>query len=74
MNAILNPPAPNEAAWAAALRYKEQMRLLLEQEENKPHLFIEPLGKAHDRATFSCGVEPLDRYLHKQAMQDVRRA
>jgi len=45
----------------------------LEQEENKSHLFIEPLGKAHDRATFSCGVEPLDRYLHKQAMQDVKK-
>lgn len=27
VNAILNPPAPNEAARAAALRYKEQMRL-----------------------------------------------
>ncbi len=32
---------------------------------------IEPLG-AHDRAAFSCGVEPLDRYLKQQAGQDLR--
>jgi ribosomal protein S18 acetylase RimI-like enzyme len=36
-------------------------------------LVIEPFGAAHDRAAFSCGVEPLDRYLHQQAGQDVRR-
>lgn len=34
---------------------------------------IEALGSAHDRAGFSCGVEPLDRYLKTQASQDVRR-
>jgi ribosomal protein S18 acetylase RimI-like enzyme len=34
---------------------------------------IEPLGKHHDRATFSCGVEPLDRYLKQQAGQENRR-
>ena len=34
---------------------------------------IEPLGKKHDRATFSCGVEALDAYLHKQAGQDARK-
>ncbi len=33
---------------------------------------IEPLGD-HDRAAFSCGVEPLDRYLKQQASQDARR-
>jgi GNAT superfamily N-acetyltransferase len=33
---------------------------------------IEPLGKHHDRAAFSCGVEALDRYL-KQAGQESRR-
>ena len=34
---------------------------------------IELLGKAHDRATFSSGSEPLDRYLKTQASQDMRR-
>lgn len=34
---------------------------------------IEALGSAHDRAGFSCGVEPLDRYLKTQAGQDMRR-
>lgn len=36
-------------------------------------LRLEPLGKVHDRATFSCGVESLDTYLKTQASQDVRR-
>ena len=34
---------------------------------------IEPLGPKHDRATFSCGVQILDDYLHKQAIQDLRK-
>jgi len=34
---------------------------------------IEPLGKRHDRKAFSCGNEPLDRYLKQQASQDARR-
>jgi GNAT superfamily N-acetyltransferase len=34
---------------------------------------FEPLGNQHDRAAFSCGVEPLDRYFHVQAGQDNRR-
>ena len=36
---------------------------------------IEPLGAKHDelRAAFSCGVEPLDRYLKQQASQDARK-
>lgn len=33
---------------------------------------IEPLG-ARSREAFSCGVEALDRYLHQQAGQDLRR-
>ena len=36
-------------------------------------LTIEPLGKHHDRAAFSCGLPELDRYLARQAGQDVRR-
>jgi GNAT superfamily N-acetyltransferase len=33
---------------------------------------FEPLGSQHDRRSFSCGVEELDRYLHHQAGQDIR--
>jgi GNAT superfamily N-acetyltransferase len=33
----------------------------------------EPLGPQHNRAAFSCGVEPLDRYLKQQANQDLRK-
>ncbi len=36
-------------------------------------LVIAPLTKAHDRADFHCGVEPLDLYIQKQAGQDIRR-
>ena len=36
-------------------------------------LVIEPLGKRHDRAAFSCGLPELDRYLARQAGRDVRR-
>ena len=34
---------------------------------------IVALDDSHDRRTFGCGVEPLDRYLHVQAGQDQRR-
>lgn len=34
---------------------------------------MHPLGPDHDRLGFSCGVDALDRYLHSQAGQDVRR-
>jgi ribosomal protein S18 acetylase RimI-like enzyme len=34
---------------------------------------IEVLSAQHDRAAFSCGIEPLDRYLRTQATQDIRR-
>ncbi len=36
-------------------------------------LIVEPLGRRHDRAAFSCGLPELDRYLTRQAGQDVRR-
>jgi GNAT superfamily N-acetyltransferase len=36
-------------------------------------LRVEPLGSHHDRASFSSGVEPLDRYLRSQAGQDARK-
>ncbi len=34
---------------------------------------IEPLGSHHNRAAFSCGIEPLDIYFQRQARQDVRK-
>jgi ribosomal protein S18 acetylase RimI-like enzyme len=34
---------------------------------------VEPLGDAHDRRSFSCGVEPLDRYFCERVTQDIRR-
>ncbi len=36
-------------------------------------LVVEPLAKQHDRKSFSCGLPELDRYLARQAGQDVRR-
>jgi predicted GNAT family N-acyltransferase len=36
-------------------------------------LLIVPLDEAHDRGSFSCGVESLDRYLKTQAGQDIHR-
>lgn len=37
------------------------------------HFVIVPLDAIHQRQDFQCGVESLDRYLHTQAGQDVRR-
>lgn len=34
---------------------------------------VEALGRQHDRSAFSCGVQPLDRYLRERAGQDARR-
>ena len=38
------------------------------------YLIIEPLKSIHNRAGFHCGVESLDRYLSKQAGQDIKRS
>jgi GNAT superfamily N-acetyltransferase len=35
---------------------------------------IEALSSAYDRAAFSSGVEPLDRYLRELATQDIKRS
>ena len=40
---------------------------------SEPPYRVEPLGSQHDRASFTCGVEPLDRYLHQQARQNVEQ-
>lgn len=37
-----------------------------------PFLVV-PLDAAHDRGQFESGSEPLDRYLRRQASQDIRR-
>jgi GNAT superfamily N-acetyltransferase len=42
-------------------------------QERQAQFRIEPLGARHNRATFSCGVETLDRYLQKQASQDTAK-
>jgi len=34
---------------------------------------IGPLGKHHDRAAFSCGVDTLDKYLRERAGHDARK-
>jgi ribosomal protein S18 acetylase RimI-like enzyme len=39
----------------------------------QPEFQVQPLGPHHDRVGFSCGVEPLDNYLKKQARQDVKK-
>ena len=36
-------------------------------------LVVEPLARRHDRSAISCGLSELDRYLVRQAGQDVRR-
>lgn len=39
-----------------------------------PAFLIEPLDRErHDRAAFTCGKDPLDRYLREQASQDTKR-
>ena len=38
-----------------------------------PPFRLAPLGAEHDRDSFDCGEEALDRYLKTQATQDIRR-
>jgi ribosomal protein S18 acetylase RimI-like enzyme len=45
----------------------------LEEQPRKPKLYIEPLGARHNRAAFSCGVSPLEKYLQTQASQDLKK-
>ncbi len=40
---------------------------------DEPPFLVTPLARHHNRAAFSSGIEPLDRYLTTQATQDVRR-
>jgi predicted GNAT family N-acyltransferase len=46
----------------------------LEQKGKKPKWIFEPLdANKHNRAAFSCGQEPLDRYLQQRANQDLQK-
>jgi predicted GNAT family N-acyltransferase len=45
----------------------------LAEQDPKLDFKIEPLNDHHDRAAFSCGDDDLDRYLQKQAGQDVKK-
>jgi len=36
-------------------------------------IVIEPMAAHHDRASFDCGNDALDRYIREQACQDTRR-
>ena len=38
-----------------------------------PPFRVESLGPGHDRSSFRCGEQALDRYLRTQAGQDSRR-
>jgi GNAT superfamily N-acetyltransferase len=42
-------------------------------EGKPPPRLVEPLGRQHDRASFSCGKSALDQYLKQLARQDARR-
>jgi predicted GNAT family N-acyltransferase len=44
-----------------------------QEQKQRDDFRVEPLGKAHDRAAFSCGSEALDNYLKTQASQDVAK-
>lgn len=46
---------------------------MVPKQQERGDFRVEPLGKAHDRAAFSCGIEPLDSYLQKQASQDTAK-
>jgi len=44
-----------------------------QKQKQRDDFRVEPLGKAHDRAAFSCGSEALDNYLKTQASQDIAK-
>jgi predicted GNAT family N-acyltransferase len=46
---------------------------VVDKQKQRTGLRIEPLGKEHHRAAFSCGNEALDNYLKTQASQDVAK-
>ncbi len=73
IEALLNAPAPNARLQMAASGTRRCLRV--NQFPPRTFVDIEPLGAKHGklRAAFSCGVEPLDRYLKQQASQDAKK-
>ena len=69
-DALAKPPAPNDKLRAALEGTRSARRIAV---TDPGALVVEPLGKPLDRKTFSCGLPELDRYLSRQAGQDVRR-
>jgi len=45
----------------------------LVEKDPQPQFAVEPLGKKHDRAAFSCTNQELERYLKTQAGQDFKK-
>lgn len=39
-----------------------------------PQLIVQPLGREHDRAAFTCHVDVLDTYIRTGARQDMKRS
>jgi hypothetical protein len=67
------PPAAGQADEGCRTTLQETTGCFVSEEHDETQYRIEPLGHEHDRAACSCGVEALDRYLQKQAGQDVTR-
>ena len=67
--AILNPPAPNKAGG----RPPSDIASCSARDDRMPTFRLAPLGAEHDRDSFHCGEEALDRYFKTQATQDIRR-
>lgn len=70
VEAMLNPPALGQALLNAAERWR---RLSGWQSMTVPDYRFERLGRQHNRAAFSCGVEALDRYLQQRALPDMAK-
>jgi predicted N-acetyltransferase YhbS len=45
----------------------------LSSKQEQARFAIESLSDQHNRTAFSCGVEALDSYLHRQAGEDTRK-
>jgi predicted GNAT family N-acyltransferase len=71
-DALINPPKPSERLQRAFAEHKRRVMLWIAKRPSAD-LQIVLLNEQHDRASFTCGVESLDRYIKTQAGQDVRR-
>ena len=77
LEALLNPPrarsTPHRGRGALSALETRAVIEHPERPERWREYRIEPRTDAHDRASFSCGIEALDNYLLRQARQDVER-